>query len=202
MRLFDQVITAGSRDHSDVLHSVEHGKFSNSRSVTPELVSANHVWDVTTYQEPSKKGFRCLGISTSLQKEVKDRAGLVDGSPKPKFLTTDLDVHLIQEPPGTPTGFPVPQFLGEERCELDISLPERLMADDDTALLKQFLNVALAQWEAVIKPEGILDDTQGEAARRRVRRPFWPRRGGGMACDQSRTVSLPRLTCQNPLKMS
>lgn len=162
MGLLDQVVTAGRRDDLDVLHAVEHGKFSNGRSVTPEFIGVNDVWHVIMHQKSCEEGLRCLGISTSLQKKIQHRARFVDGSPKPKFLTTDLDADLIQEPPGTPTGFPVPQLFGEERCELDVPLPERLMANDDTALLEQFLNVALAQWEAVIEPEGVLNNTQRE----------------------------------------
>jgi len=57
----------------------------------------------------------------------------------------------------------VPQFLGEEWCELDVPLAERLVTHLDAALLKQFLDVTLAQREMVIKPESVLDDAQQKA---------------------------------------
>ena len=55
--------------------------------------------------------------------------------------------------PGTPTGFPVSQFFGKEWGELDVPLAQRLVADLNTALLKQFLDVTLTEGEAVVEPE-------------------------------------------------
>jgi len=95
-----------------VLHAVEHWKHSNSCSVAPELISVNHLWHVVIDQEPFKKGFRCLGISPSLQEKVQHCTRVIDGSPQPELFALDLDADLIQKPPGTPTGFPVPQFFG------------------------------------------------------------------------------------------
>ncbi|GGR36702.1 hypothetical protein GCM10008957_52950 [Deinococcus ruber] len=46
MGLFDEVIAARSRGNLDVLHSVEHRKGSTGRSVAPELICVDHVWDV------------------------------------------------------------------------------------------------------------------------------------------------------------
>ena len=36
------------------------------------------------------------------------------------------------------------------------------MADLNAALVQQFLNVPVAQWEAVVEPNGVLDDGHGE----------------------------------------
>ena len=143
MRLFDQVIAASSRDHLDVLHSVEHGKFSNRCSITPELIRVDDVWNVIVQQKPSEKGLCCLGISPILQKEVKDRARFIDSPPQPTIFAPDLDADLVQEPPGTPAGFPVPQFLSEQRCKLDVPLAQRLVAGVDAALLEEFLDITL-----------------------------------------------------------
>jgi hypothetical protein len=97
-------------------------------------------------------------------------------------------------PPGTPTGFPVAQVFSEEGSELDTPLAESFMADHDAALVQQFLHVSVtakrphgrcsgqeAQRKAVVEPNGVLDDGHREAGRRRVRRPFYPRHGGGKA---------------------
>ena len=52
------------------------------------------------------------------------------------------------------------QFFGEEGGELDVPLAQGLVAHLNSALLKQFLNVTLAEGEAVIEPESVLDDAQ------------------------------------------
>lgn len=54
------------------------------------------------------------------------------------------------------------QFFGEEGCELDVPLAQRLVAELDATLLKEFLNKTLAQREVVIKPESVLDDARGK----------------------------------------
>ena len=56
----------------------------------------------------------------------------------------------------------MPQFFGEERCELDVPLAQRLVADLDATLLKEFLDITLAQREGMITPESLLDDAQGK----------------------------------------
>ena len=86
--------------------------------------------------------------------------GVSSGQEQPVFLAINLAAYFIQKPPGTPVGFPVPQFFGEEGCELDVPLPECLVTDLDAALLEQFLNITLAEEEVLVKPESVLDDAQ------------------------------------------
>jgi len=160
MGLFDQVVTAGGRDNLNMLHSVEHRKGSNSCSIAPEFVGVNDVWHVIIDQKSFEESLRCLGILPSLQKKIQHCAGSVNGPPQPELLAPDLDAHLIQKPSGTPTGLPMPQFFGEERGELDVPLAKRLMTDLDPALLEHFLNITLAEREAVIEPKSVLDDAQ------------------------------------------
>ena len=54
----------------------------------------------------------------------------------------------------------MPQFLSEERCELDVPLAQRFVAHLNAALVQQFLNIALAQGKPVVEPKGMLDDAQ------------------------------------------
>lgn len=76
------------------------------------------------------------------------------------LFALDLDADLIQKPSGTGSGFPMSQFFGEEGCELDVPLSQRLMTDLNPALLEQFLNITLAEGEAMIEPKSVLDDAQ------------------------------------------
>ena len=115
MRLFNEVIAPRSRDDLDVLHSVEHWKFTNGCSITPELVGVDHVWDVVIHQKPLKKSLGGLGVSPSLSQKVQHCARIIDGPPSPEFSTTDLNADLVKTPPGIEAGFPVPECFGEER---------------------------------------------------------------------------------------
>ncbi len=90
-----------------MLHSVEHGKFFECCSVALEIVSVDHVWHVVIHQKSLEKGLCCLSLSPSLDKEVENCAGFVDGPPQPVFPTTELDVHLVQEPLRTPASLSV-----------------------------------------------------------------------------------------------
>ncbi|GGO29518.1 hypothetical protein GCM10008949_23220 [Deinococcus humi] len=98
---------------------------------------------------------------------------------------SDLHVHLVQMPPGTPPGFPVTQFLGQQRSELDVPWPEGLMADVDPALVEQFLNGTLTEREAMVEPQGVLDDAEEKTV-------------AAGASGHSRLTSLSALSCQNP----
>ena len=73
------------------------------------------------------------------------------------------------------------------------------MADLNAALVQQFLDIPVAakrphgrcsgqeaQGKAVVQPDGVLDDTPGEAARLAQASPFWPRNGDGRAWRRSR----------------
>ena len=162
MGLLNQIVAVRRRDDLDVLHRVEHRECSNGRAVTPELIRVNYVWHVIIYQQPSEKSLCRLGISPILEEQIQDRARGINGPPQPEFPALDLDADLVQEPPVTPTGFPVPQFFGEEGGELDVPLAQGFVADPNAALLEDFLDVTLAEGETMIEPEGILDDAQWE----------------------------------------
>ena len=106
MRPFQEVVPAGGGDDLNVLHAVEHGECFECRSVAPELVGVEHVWHVVICQKSLEKCLCCLCISPSLYKEIENYARFVDCPPQPVFPATDLDAHLIQEPPRTPTSPP------------------------------------------------------------------------------------------------
>lgn len=77
----------------------------------------------------------------------------VHGPPEPIFDTADHDVHFIQMPAGTMSRFPLAQFFGQERRELDVPLAKGFVTDDsaaeNAAFVKQFLHITLAEGKAV-----------------------------------------------------
>ena len=56
MRLLDQIVAPGRRYDLDVLHGMEHGKCPNSRSIAPELVSVDDLWDFELTEQSYEKG--------------------------------------------------------------------------------------------------------------------------------------------------
>ncbi len=74
------------------------------------------------------------------------------------------------------------QLFCQQRGELDVPLPQRLVTDVHAALVEECLNVRLAEWEAVVEPRGVADDAQGETVAVRLTRRHSPL----------------ALSCQNP----
>ena len=162
MGLFHKVVAARSGDDLDVLHGVEHREVPNRRPIAPELVRVNDLRNVILAEEAHEKRLGCFGIAVFLKENVQHIPVFVDRSPQPVFDPADLDAHLVQMPPGTATRFSVAEFFGEERSKFDVPLPQGLVADLNTALVEQFLNIPLAEWEAVIEPQGVADDAEGK----------------------------------------
>lgn len=55
------------------------------------------------------------------------------------------------------------QFLCNEGSKFDTPLARRLVADLNTALVKQFLDIPRAQWETMVKPNYVSDDAHRES---------------------------------------
>ena len=162
MRLLDQSVAPGRRHDLDVLHAVEHGKCPHGRPRAPELVGVDDLRNLVLTEQSREEGSCGRRIPVGLEQDVEDGTVLVDGPPEPVRLSPNLDVHLVQKPPGTPPGFPVAQFLSQERGELDVPLPQRFVTDHDATLVKHLLNVTLAEREPVVEPQRVADDAQGK----------------------------------------
>lgn len=161
--MLHQIVTAGGGDDLNVLHAVEHGNLTQRRPIAPQLVGMDHLRHVVFPQEADKKGLGRLGVSVFLKQNVQHVPVFVDRSPQPMLDPADLDADLVQMPSRTPPGFSMAQFLGQEWGELDVPLTEGFVTDLNTTLVKQFLNVPLAEGEAVVEPQGIPNDTQRES---------------------------------------
>jgi len=123
----------------------------------------NDHWDIVFCQEPGQEGLRGFGVPMLLEQNIEHEAVLVHGSPSPVSDAIDARTDLVQKPAGTALGFPLAQVFREERAEVDIPFAQRLVADLDAALVEQFLNISVAEREAVIQPHGVLDDGHWKA---------------------------------------
>ena len=120
----------------------------------------NGLWDVILAQQTDKKRFCCLSVTMFLQEDVEHRACIVNGSPKPVVDPTDHNVHFIQMPSRTPSGFAVAQFFGEEWSEFNVPLTQGFVADVNPSFVKEFLDISLAERESVVQPQRVPNDAQ------------------------------------------
>ena len=137
-------------------------QFTDSCSVTAKFVRVDRGWSLISAEQLSEEGLRRVSIAVFLQKNVQYSAMLVHGTPQPVLDALDLDADFIQVPMGTPMGFPFLQFLGDGGAELIAPVTNCFVTDLNSALEQQFFNISVAEREAVIQPNGVLDDALGE----------------------------------------
>ncbi len=141
---------------------LQHWKFPNRCTVTPELVGVNDFWRGVLTKEPSEEHTGRLRVPVRLKQDVEHRPVLIHRTPQPMFGSSDRHAHFVEIPARTSTGFALPQFFREQRRELDVPLPHGLETDHDAALMEEFLDIPLAQRETVVQPQGVADDAQGK----------------------------------------
>jgi hypothetical protein len=78
-------------------------------------------------------------------------------------LPADPDEHLVHVPLVAGLWLPLPQHIGEDPAKAQAPLADALVANDDPTRRQDQLNIAQAQTEAVIEPDGMLDDVAREA---------------------------------------
>ena len=123
----------------------------------------NGLWDVVIAQQAAEKCFGRLSITMFLKEDVEHASMFINRPPQPVFDPANDNMHFIQMPSGTPSGFPMAQFLSQERSEFDVPLTKGFVTDMNPSLVKQLLNVTLAEWKPVIEPQSIPNHAQWEA---------------------------------------
>jgi len=158
VRLLNHVVTARGGDSLLVIDVNEPRDLPDCGSVTPQLVSTDHVWDVVLAKESGQEHPCGFSISVELEKDVEHETVLVHGSPQPVPDAIHARTYLIQKPAGTPSGFPLAQVFSKQRAKLQTPFAKGLVTDLNTALVEQFLDVSVTEGEAVIQPDSVLDD--------------------------------------------
>ena len=144
-----------------VLHA--GGEFRLRGRVGPQLVGHHHPRQAPSLEELAHEPFGGFGVSPRLNENVQDVAVRIDRPPQPMLRAVDLENDLVEVPP---VGRPRP-VASDLRCNLCPELrdpdPDRFMGYDDPSLGQKVFNVAQAQGEAVIRPDGVADDGAREA---------------------------------------
>lgn len=88
------IVQAFVRTMRDTWHDL-----SLCRVVGSKLISDHHPRCPTlALQQPAHQASGCLGIAIALNKNLKDEAVLIDGTPQPVLLATDRNHSLIRMP--------------------------------------------------------------------------------------------------------
>ena len=97
-------------------------------------------------------------VTPALNQHVEHLAFMIDGTPEIHPLAGDPHHHLVQmpsvaRPRATPT-----QPSRDRGTEFQHPAPHRLVGDFEPSFGQQFLDIAVAQGEAEIQPNRVLDD--------------------------------------------
>ena len=139
-------------------------KFAQRRAVGSELVGHDGGWsDALLLQEFSHQLERRLAVSPWLNEDVQDLAFGVHGTPDILMSAVDGDEHFVEMPPPVRPRPSSSQPARNDPAELQGPAAHRLVGHIDATLGEHILDVAVAQSEAEIKPDGLLDDDARKA---------------------------------------
>ena len=94
-----------------------------------------------------------LAISPWLNQDVQDLAFAVHGTPDVQLSAVDGDEHFVEMPPHVQPRPSSSQLAGNDGAEFQSPTADRLVRHVDTTLGEH-----VAQSEAEIEPDGLLDD--------------------------------------------
>jgi hypothetical protein len=101
-------------------------------------------------------------VAPSLHQQVEDLAFVVDCAPQPELPARNPHGHLVEMPARRWLRASTAKFSGEQRPELQNPSPHRFIGDIQTALGQQIFDVAIAEREAYIEPDGAPADRRRE----------------------------------------
>ena len=99
-----------------------------------------------------------MAIPTRLQQDVDDLAVLVDGPPEVLALAADGHEQFVQMPGVADGPGPTPEPSRVGGAEGLAPVPDGLVRDGDAALGEEVFDVAEAEGEPVVEPDGVADD--------------------------------------------
>ena len=97
-------------------------------------------------------------VAPGLNPDVQHITVLIHRSPQVIALAIDAEINLIQMSLVAPTRGAAARRVGKVLAEFQTPRADRLVGDHDAARGQQFLDIAIAQGEAEIEPDGVADD--------------------------------------------
>src|SRR5215471_9518493 len=134
------------------------------RAVALQLIGDNDAWDVLQpLEQLTKELLRRLLVPAALHQNIQHVVVLIDGAPQVMALPVDGQKHFVQVPLVTWPGSSVLQLIGVCLSKLEAPLADGLVGHIDAAFEQQLLHVAVAQREAIVKPDPMADDLTWKA---------------------------------------
>ena len=109
-------------------------------------------------QQSSKEPFRGALIAVRLHQDVDHVAVLIHRTPQILLLAVDSNEDLVQVPSIAEAALAPLQFSSIVRTELLTPVPNRFVRDNDSAFGEKILDMAEAQAETMVNPDGVADD--------------------------------------------
>src|SRR5436305_2073315 len=104
-----------------------------------------------------------VAVSPWLNEDVQDLAFAVYRTPDVQLSAVDGDEHFVEMPPPGRSRPSSSQLARNDRTELQGPAADRLVGNIDATLGEHILDVTVAQSEAKIEPDGLLDDDARKA---------------------------------------
>jgi len=101
-------------------------------------------------------------IAAALDQHIKDFAFAIDGTPEVHPLAGNPDHHFIQVPSIARAGTALPQPPRDYRSELQHPPANGFVGNVEPAPGKEILDVSVAEREAQVDPDCMLDDNRAE----------------------------------------
>ncbi len=142
--------------HSTGSVTARQAKRLGRRAVGCELVRGDRLGvNALMLQQFSEQLQSSVLAAALLNQNVEHLAFVVNGALQVHAPPADLADHFVQMPSAGRGGAPAAKIGGDERPKLVHPAADRLAADRDPAPRHHFLNVAKAQCEAEIEPDGV-----------------------------------------------
>ena len=115
-------------------------------------------WPLLVLQDLAKKVLGGSVVSVARDQDIEDIAILVNGSPKIIAFTADGDEHFVHVPDVTESTLPPPQGAGVRWSKLPAPGSNRFVGYGDATLSEKVLDIAKAESEPMVQPNGMADD--------------------------------------------
>ena len=137
---------------------------SERGSVGAQSVSDQKFWHEALFLEQLAHQPHCrAAVAAALDQHVEDLALVVNGPPEVHPLASNPDYHLVEVPASARPRTVTAQSSRDHRSEFQHPTPDGFIGDVEPPLGEEFLDVSIAQGEAQVEPDRMLDDRRRKA---------------------------------------
>jgi hypothetical protein len=104
----------------------------------------------------------CALVPSALNQDLEDLALMIDRAPQVHMLAGNSDDHFVEMPAIAWSRTAPPQSPSNRRSEFEYPTANAHVRDVERTLGKQFLNIAIAQSEAQVEPNRVLNHGRRE----------------------------------------